>query len=139
MELDKSSKMTKSGKEDRSVKFDLPSEEMPSGDHHRNASLDPNLLVGMRDQDDLPPQLRNRSMTQVGMEDQQPVIFRRTSSFKANKRLSMKRRSTAVRKSARFSALNADSQVRRGSGVVALFVDGWEYVVFLFIVIDAFV
>ena len=114
MELDKSSKMTRSGKEDRSVKFDLPSEEVPSGDHHRNASLDPSLLVGMQDQDDLPPQLRNRSMTQVGMEDQQPVIFRRTSSFKANKRLSMKRRSTAVRKSARFSALNADNQVRRG-------------------------
>ena len=105
-------------KDDRSVKFNIPSpeqdeeEESLSSTHQRNASLDPSILSSMQeDLDDFQPQSRHRSMTHVMTEGQQPVIFRRSSSFKGNKRLSMKRRSAAVRKSQRFSAMNADNQV----------------------------
>lgn len=104
-------------KDDRSVKFNIPSpeqdeeEESLSSTHQRNASLDPSILSSMQeDLDDFQPQSRHRSMTHVMTEGQQPVIFRRSSSFKGNKRLSMKRRSAAVRKSQRFSAMNADNQ-----------------------------
>ena len=91
--------------------FDSSVEELEIRKHNRVGSLDitQSILEGQSYlEDGLEPMTRERAFTSLDRDGSRP-IFRRTSSMKGGRRVSMKRKSQA-RKSTRFSVLQVENE-----------------------------